>query len=302
MTINPFEGMIIFCSVVEHNGFGTAARALGHAPSHISKQIALLETNLGTRLLNRTTRTFSLTHAGERYYHSAKQVIHDAKNAKNQISQDALIPAGLVKIGIPVSLSQTCINKWLGGFLTRYPEIRLQVEVSDRMADIVAEGFDLVIRVGTLPDSQHIARKLATSASRIVAAPSYLEKYGVPLKPQELSQHQIISYNMHSPITVWEFSTSNAKPTPVKLSPRVICNSAELELELAISGAGITRLPGFVCQDEIDKGKLVTVLDKYDTRVIDIHAIFASKQNLPKRVRVLIDYLAEKFSVSNPEL
>ena len=293
---NPFDGMIIFCAIVENEGFGNAARKLGHAPSHISKCLAQLEYRLGARLLNRTTRTLSLTNAGQIFYMQAMQIIGDAELACENIVSNSRLAAGKVRISIPVSLAQSCLNRWLGDFLMKYPDIQLDVEASERMVDLVAEGFDLIIRVGKLSDSQYITRKLATSKSATVASPQYIDRKGKPSSPDDLSDHTIIAFGNPEKPTIWNFSETG-KPTIRKfLSPKVKCNSAEMELEMAIAGLGITRLPLFVCQSKLESGELVTVLENYNAAEIDIHAIYPSRENLPLKVRVLIDFLVTRFS------
>ena len=296
MAINsPFYGMTVFCAVIDNGGFGAAAKAMGHAASHVSKEIQSLETRLGTRLINRTTRSLSLTEAGEKYYINARQIIEDALNANRQITEGSQRPSGLIKMSIPISLSQVCINDWLAEFMTSHGDIRLEVEVSERMVDIVGEGFDLVIRAGSLTDSRAIARKLGSSPACLVASPEYLEINGTPTHPDDLRHHRTIDYGNRVGAASWKFGNGNTT-TSVKLLPEVKCNNAALELALAVGGIGITRLPEFMCASDIAKGNLLELLKSHFDRNIDIHAIFASRENMPVRVRLMIEFLADKFS------
>lgn len=291
-----FDGMALFCAVVEHSGFTAAARKLGHTPSHISKQVARLEERLGTRLLNRTTRSVSLTDAGARYFESARRIIEDARAARDQIHEASSRPSGLLKISVPVSLSLSCLNDWLPEFLNAYPDIRLNVEASDRMVDMVAEGIDVVVRAGHLKDSDLVARKLATSRLMMVASPKYLSAHGTPEHPEDLTQHALVDFSRREITSTWNFVDANNQRISVPVSPRVICNSAETEEAMAIAGIGITSLPGFACQNALGSGALMPILEAYELPPIGIYAIYPSRSNLPKKVRVFVDFLTEKFA------
>jgi DNA-binding transcriptional LysR family regulator len=178
-----FDGMIVFCAVVENNGFSAAARKLATTPSYVSKEIARLEHRLNARLLNRTTRKVSMTDAGRHYYERARQIVEDAQSAENQAISASSKPSGLLKISVPVSFSLSYLNNWLPEFLRAYPDIRLDIEASDRMADIVSEGFDVVVRAGRLDDSELVAKRLTSSRMMVVAAPGYLQNAGTPRHP-----------------------------------------------------------------------------------------------------------------------
>ena len=287
--------MIVFCAVVENEGFTAAARALGHTPSHVSKEIARLEERLGARLLNRTTRSVSLTDAGERYFERARQIVDDAQRAHDQIVGAASTPSGLLKISVPVSISLSCLNAWLPEFLNGYPDIRLAIETSDRMVDIVGEGFDVVVRAGSLDDSDLVARRLSTSRLLIVASPDYLERAGTPKKPEDLVDHVLIDFAHRDLASRWRFSSSDDRSISVPVSPRVVCNSGETEEALAIAGIGITRLPSFICQKAINSGTLVPILEPFENPPIGIYAIYPSRLQLASKVRVFVDFLTDKF-------
>ena len=298
MNNNPaiFDGLIVFCAVVENEGFTAAARTLGHTPSHVSKEIARLEERLGVRLLNRTTRSVSLTDAGGRYYERARQIVEDARRAQDQIMGAASTPSGLLNISVPVSLSLSCLNAWLPEFLSCYPDIRLAIETSDRMVDIVGEGFDVVVRAGSLDDSDLVARRLSTSRLLIVASPDYLERAGMPKKPEDLVDHVLIDFAHRDLAGRWRFSYSDGRRLSIPVSPRVVCNSGETEEALAIAGVGITRLPSFICQRAIDSGRLIPILEPFENPPVGIYAIYPSRLQLAPKVRAFVDFLIDKFN------
>lgn len=254
-----------------------------------------MEERLGVRLLNRTTRRVSLTDAGERYFERARQIVEDAHRARDQIMAAARSPSGLLKISVPVSISLSHLNDWLPEFLNRYPDIRLAVETSDRMVDIVGEGFDVVVRAGSLDDSDLVARRLSTSRQLIVASPDYLKRAGTPKTPKDLSDHVLIDFAHRDLASRWRFTGSDGRSISVPVSPRVVCNSGETEEALAIAGVGITRLPSFICKEAINLGSLVPILEPFDNPSIGIFAIYPSRLQLASKVRAFVDFLIDKF-------
>lgn len=290
-----FDGLIIFCAVADTLGFSSAALRLGHTPSHVSKEIARLEQRLGARLFNRTTRSVSLTEAGQRFHRDARQLVADAKLAERRLRDLSTAPTGDLKISVPVAFARSWLDDWLGEFLKTYPEIRLDMEASERLVDIVAEGFDVVVRAGYLDDSDLVAKKLATSRRIIVASPDYLDRNGVPKTPEDLIHHQIIDFSMRKSIGQWSFIDRAGKRRTVSLSPRVECNSAETEEALAADGIGITALPEFACARAISQGRLVPILEDYEEPPIGLYAIYPSRRQLAAKVRVFVDFLATKM-------
>lgn len=289
-----FDGMTIFCEVVEANGFAAAANRLGHSASHVSKEIARLEARLGARLLNRTTRRLSLTEIGRTYFEQSRQIIGDAKAVQKRILSIGEKPIGLLRISVPVSFSQTHINQWLPEFLQTYPDVRLDVEVSDRMVDIVAEGFDVVIRASRLDDTGLIARKLMTSRLLTVASPDYLQRHGEPQNPRDLSDHALIDFSYRKVAGSWEYRDGQGRSTTVAITPRLVCNSAETELAAVVAGTGIARLPGMACERELDAGLLQPILTAYEELPIGVHALYPSRTHLAAKVRAFVDFLVAK--------
>lgn len=291
---NIFNGMQLFCSIVDTGSFSGAAKKLGHSASHVSKEIARLEDRLGSRLMNRTTRSFSLTETGRMFYDHARQIVEDAKSIEDFIQTLGSKPFGHLRISVPVMVAQAHFNDWLARFLALYPDITCEVEVSDRKVNVVAEGYDMVIRAGQMEDADLVAKELFKTAGITVAAPDYLARHGTPTTPQELPEHTLIDFSYRPLSSGWEFKGKDGKPLIVNFSPRVRCNSAETEAALAIAGTGITRLPQMACAAALEKGQLVRILAKYDTQHLGIYAVYPSRSHLAPKVRALIDFLNDR--------
>ncbi|MEP3245265.1 MAG: LysR family transcriptional regulator [Sneathiella sp.] len=295
------DGMAVFVQVVESGGFTAAARRLGNSTSFISKEITRLESRLGVRLLNRTTRTISLTDIGTTYFGRCRQIIEDAEDAERNILQLHERPQGHLKVSAPISLNHSSLKLILPGFLKRYPDIQLDIELNDRIVDVIGEGFDVAIRGGNLIDSNLVKRRIMTSEAVIVASPTYLEMNGTPKHPSELAHHDYISYSYRKTPDILEFTDENGKQMSIKLSPRILCNNAELEEAFAIQGLGISGLPLFACQQALIDGRLIRILENFVHRPIQIHALYPHRQHLSAKVRVFIDYLVKYLACPSEE-
>ncbi len=287
---NMFDGIVAFVNVVEKQSFTQAAAQMGHSPSHISKEVSELEHRLNVRLLNRTTRQISLTDRGKIYYERCRQIMDDTESAQNIISELQDTPRGVLRITAPVSFGNTHLCDALPQFLRLYPEINLEVEYNERVVDLVAEGIDVAIRVGKLKDSGLIAKKLLTTKGVVVASPYYLKRKGTPYSPEQLKEHDCISFSLSRNPAHWHFENES-----VEINPKVLCDSAELERAMALAGVGITRLPRFVCEEDLTQGKLKQILSGYERMDIGIYAVYPHRKFLSAKVRVFIDYLQEHF-------
>ena len=294
--------MVLFCAVVERNSFSEAAKRLGHTPSHVSKEIARLEARLGTRLLNRTTRKISLTESGRVYYDNARRIVGDAQLIEDHIQTLGDRPFGELKMSVPVIFAHGCLNRWLPEFMGLYPDVTLDIEVSDRKADLIAEGIDLVVRIGDLPSSDLIARELFQTELPTVASPDYLKAYGTPRHPQDLAGHQLIDFSYRDVAHSWSFPNPDGGLVTVGIDPRVRCNSAEMEKALALAGCGITRLPKLAYHREYEAGFLVKLLEEFEPKPAGVHLVYASKESLPPKTRAMADFLIKKTSeeMKNP--
>ncbi len=288
------DGVAVFVAVINSGSFTAAAEMLARSTSYISKQITRLEKRLGSRLLNRTTRTISLTDAGRAYFERCSQIVIDAENAERSINQLQESPRGLLRVNAPVSFGSMYILDHLPEFMQLYPEVKLEVEFNDRLIDVVGEGFDVVIRVGETRDSNLVARKFTSTRSVTVASPEYLKRRGRPQHAEDLLQHETISYSLLSSPAVWEY-VKDGKRYNINTDPRVMCNSAEIEVVMALQGIGITRLPLFACEQEVANGDLQIILEDYEQPERGVYAVYPHRQYLTAKVRAFVDFIVAKF-------
>ncbi len=289
------DGMAVFVGVINAGSFTAAARALGHSTSYVSKEITRLEKRLGSRLLNRTTRTISLTDTGRAFYERSSQIVIDAENAERSINQLQEKPNGLLRINAPGSFGTNYLLDVLPQFMHRYPEVKLEVEFNDRLIDVVAEGYDVVIRVGEIKDSNLVARKFTSSRGVVVASPDYLKRKGCPKKAEDLVQHDCIAYSLLPTPTQWSFHKNGVR-TNVTVDPRAMCNSSIIEVAMVVNGIGITRLPLFTCEKEVACGDLKIILEDYDQITHDVYAVYPHRQYLTAKVRAFVDFLVDAFA------
>lgn len=295
---NLFAGLTEFVEVVECNGFAAAAVKLGRSASYVSKEISRLEKRLGVRLLNRTTRRIGLTESGRAYFERCRQLLFDAEAAEALLGEFQETPRGLLRVSAPVSFGQAHLSELLPEFIDSWPGVRLDIEYNERIVDIVAEGIDVAIRVGALRDSRLVAKKLMSSRGVIVAAPCYLASKGTPRHPADLGNHDCIGFSLAPLPTRWDITRADGKRAGVDIEARVICNSAELELSLAIAGIGIARLPLFVCQAALARGQLTALFDDYRDTEMDVYAIYPHRQFLSAKVRAFVDFLRDRLTAA----
>ncbi|MEP2029536.1 MAG: LysR family transcriptional regulator [Paracoccaceae bacterium] len=295
---NLFDGLVLFCSVVQNEGMSAAAKLLGHTPSHVSKEIARLEARLKTRLLNRTTRRISLTESGRICYENARQLVDDALVLQSKLQAIGDKPFGQLRMSVPVVFAHGWLNDWLPEFLARHPDVDLHIDISERRADMVGEGIDLLVRIGDLPVSDMIARELFRTQGLTVASPAYLRRNSTPGHPFELKDHDLIDFSFHGNSQYWSYFGTDGQVINVPITPRVRCNDAYTEKALALSGQGITRLPRIACLAELDAGTLIPVLTDFYAPPVGVHVIYASRDNLPTKTRAMIDFLVEKSKIS----
>jgi len=292
--LNLFDGMVLFTQVVNSGGFTAAALVNNHSTSYISKEINKLESRLGTRLLNRTTRKISLTAEGEAFFKQCEQMIIDAEQALGILNQTNMAPRGLLKISCPVGFGMSYLGKVFSQYATLYPEVQLDLDLSDRRVDIVQDGYDLAIRAtDQLNDSSLVCKKFSSFKLKTVASHGYIKKYGMPKSPEDLINHHCISYRNAKTPTKWEYETLTGNRISVDVPPTILCNNAEMEVMFILEDRGICRLPEFYLQKELEQGKLVVLFEDYKEKDIDIYALYPSKKHLSAKVRKFIDLLTE---------
>lgn len=289
-----FDGMVIFTQVVECGSFSGAALATGHSNSYISKEVSKLESRVGVRLLNRTTRSISLTPEGQVYYEQCQQLVYDAHDAVSLLKQSHIEPKGILKVSCPTSFAQSHLQEIVSDFMMQYPEVNLVLDLNDRQVDLVQDGFDLVIRATDhLTESSLVCRKIYSCRGLIVASHDYLKRHGIPTIPSQLSEHQCICYSNLKQPSKWFFSHTQLGNTQVDVNTKLLCNSASMELAMVLAGHGICRLPEFVMEQELKEKKLSVLFSDYNSPIIDVYAIYPSRKHLSPKVRCFIDLLVK---------
>jgi DNA-binding transcriptional LysR family regulator len=293
-----FDGIIIFTQVVKCGSFFKAAEVTGHSNSYISKTINKLEARLAVRLLNRTTRSLSLTPEGKVYFEQCQQLVLDAEDALGLLSQSHVEPKGVLKISCPVAFAQGYLQDFLSKYLQRYPDVELQLDLNDRRVDLIQDGFDLVIRAtDQLEESSLICRKIYSCKSYTIASSDYLQRFGRPTKPEQLVEHQCLCYSNLKTPKRWHYVDHDGHDIQVDVSAKLLCNSAQMELTMVKAGHGICRLPEFAMEQEI-KGKSLEILfSDYPAPIINVYAIYPSRKHLSPKVRCFIDLMVDHMPV-----
>ncbi len=289
----------VFVAVVEAKSFTGAAATLGLTKSAVSRRVSDLEEHLGVRLLHRTTRRLSLTEAGERYLDHARAALAEALAAEDAATELQRVPRGRLRINTPMSFGRLHVAPAIPAFLERYPEIDVDMTMDDRVVDLVEGRYDVAIRVGKLPDSSLVARRLAPSLNALCAAPSYLKAHGAPASPEDLLEHNCLLYAYFSETNEWTF-VRDAHQERVRVSGSYQVNNSEALREALLQGAGISRIPTFIVGPDLAEGRLVSLLPDYEMPSQEIYAVWAERRHLPTRVRVFIDFLSERIGAKKP--
>jgi DNA-binding transcriptional LysR family regulator len=296
--INRSAEMEVFARVVDLCGFSAAARDLRMTPSGVSKLVSRLETRLSTRLFNRSTRRLQLTPEGEAFYVRTKRLLADMEEAERRAAAGAS-PRGHLSVNCNLPYGNLHVLPLISAFLDRYPEVTLDLILTDTVVDLMEERADVAIRVGTLVDSGLIARKLSEHRKRIVASPEYLARRGVPTDPAALTAHRSIGWTFFRPVTAWPFLV-NGEQTEIMPPPVARVSDGEAARQLALRGVGLARLSDFQVETDIAAGRLISVLDAYSPGDLEsVHAVYLRQGGpLPARVRAFIDMLAANIGGS----
>ncbi len=297
--MEAFGTIPVFVAVVENGGFSAAARSLGVSKSAVSKRINQLEAHLGVRLLHRTTRKLSLTEAGERFFEHAAQALNAAGQAEDAVTELQGEPQGNLKISSPMSFGRLHVAPLIPKLLKRHPKLQIDLVMDDRKVDLVAGGFDVAIRAGILPASTLIARKLAPLRQVLCASPDYIDRYGRPGTPAELSSHNCVLYSYASDAAEWTL-IGESGPETVTVSGSYQVNNSEALLEALREGIGIGRLPTFVAGPDLKTGRLVKLFESYRLPDFTLYAVFPERQYLPAKVRAFLDFAIEYFGGDQP--
>ena len=287
--------MAVFVRVAETENFSAAARALKLTPSAVSKLIGRLEDRLGARLLNRTTRRVSLTGEGRTYYQRCVPILAAIDEAEQTISGRHGEPRGMLKVNASTTFGRDHILPLIPDFLARYPELRVQLTLSETFVNLVEEEVDVAIRIGQLPDSTLIARKLGRTRRMVVGSPSYLEQHGVPRTPDDLKNHNCIILSDATSFNRWEFKGPDG-PRRIEVRGNFETNNAVALSNAALTGIGLIRAGNFTLAADIRAGRLVPVLADFETTTeTNVYAVYPHNRHLSPKVRVFIDILADTF-------
>ncbi|WP_115513991.1 LysR family transcriptional regulator [Xanthomonas arboricola] len=290
--MDTLDAMRVFTAVAERSGFSAAADALDRSTANVTRQVAALEQRLGTRLLNRTTRRVSLTSAGTAYYQRCLQLLADLDDLEATIGAQALEPSGVLRVNAPVSYGIERLGALLPGFRARYPQVELDLSLTDRLVDMVEEGFDVAIRIPRQPAPMLIARQLGKVRLLPCAAPAYLARAGTPRHPSDLAGHECLLYQYSPSGDELRFHGPDGD-VDVRIHGGLRANNGHVLNAAALAGQGIVMQPDFLADAHIASGRLLRILPDYQLGEIGIFAVYASRSHLAPKVRSFIDYLLE---------
>jgi DNA-binding transcriptional LysR family regulator len=294
--MDRFLAMQVFTRVVEQGSFARAAERLGISTSACSRHVAELEAHLDVRLLNRTTRRLSLTESGQAFYERCVQVLADLEEAEQAAAVSAARPRGTLKVTCGISFGVGHVARLIGAFAARHPEVRFDVQLSDRFVDLVDEGFDLAIRIGESPTQNLIARRLGETRLVACAAPIYLRERGAPETPADLARHACLTYEYLPLRNTWRFRDQAGSEHAVRVAGPVHANNGEMLVAAAVEGIGIAMEPDFIVAGQLAAGRLVRILADYAPAPTNIYAVYPSRRHLSAKVRAFVDFLAERFA------
>ncbi len=297
--MQDLNDLYYYSIVVEKGGFAAAGRALDIPKSRLSRRIAQLEDRLGVRLLQRSTRRFAVTDAGQRFYRHCQTVIAEAQAAEEAVAEMTTEPRGLVRVSCPVSITQNVMTEILPEFCEKYPLVRILMLSTNRRIDLINEGVDIAIRVRFKldTDADLVLRTFGRSSALLVASPDYLAKHGRPKLPEDLSRYATISIS-ELENQAWEFSGPDGAKHRLEHQPRIMCGDFPLVLAAAARGLGVALLPQSVCARAVAAGELEVLLPEWSPPEGIVHCVFPSRRGLLPAVRALIDWLAEKMPIA----
>ncbi|GGY05432.1 transcriptional regulator [Litchfieldella qijiaojingensis] len=293
--MDRLQAMHIFRAVVEAGSFAGGARKLGLSNAMVSKQVARLEEQLGVRLMVRTTRRLQLTAEGERYLQGAGRLLDELHELEAGLGEQRGEVRGRLRLSAPLDFGVRELIPALQAFEQAHPAVALDVVLEDRRVDLLAEDFDLVVRIGELEDSSLIARRLMSMPMYVYASPDYLARYGVPNHPYDLTQHRCLHYSLQRNGPSWMLMV-DGKPERIRYRPVLTCNNGRALTEAAARGMGLVQKPAFLGEPEVARGRLVRVLEAFSPPPMGVYLLYAERELMPARLRVLIDTLMSHFT------
>ncbi|RDK03339.1 LysR family transcriptional regulator [Paraburkholderia lacunae] len=287
------DDMRIFVATVDAHNFTAAANRLSLSKQFVSRRVMALEEALGVRLLIRNTRKLAVTELGQEFYERARRILGEVEDAEQAMSLRRAGPRGLLRVSAPMSFGMMHLSPLVAMFLRKHGDVRFDMELSDRTVDVVGEGFDMAIRIGTLPDSTLIAQKLADVRMVACCSPAYVRRRGAPKVPADLERHSCLLYGQGGAVS-WEFVVDGALRSFEVRGP-LRANNGDLIRDAAVAGLGIVRLPDFIVADAIRRAQLVTVLDEFQPRGLTAYAVYPQHRQSSVTIRVFVAFLREQL-------
>ena len=294
--MDQFTALKSFVAVGEAQSFTEAARRLRITKSAVSRQVSDLESELGARLLHRTTRSLSLTEAGHAYFQRAARILADLEDANRAVEEMRAAPRGKLRVSAPMSFGYLHLMPAISDFLWRYPDVVVDLAMNDEFVDLVDEGFDIAVRITTLPSSSLISRTLATARRVICASPEYLSAHDAPKTPDDLKSHVCLFYSNIGSARDWRFVSPDGAPWHVSVHGRLSANNGDALRIAALSGHGLVNLPTFLVGPDVLSGKLITVLDTFVAQDLSINAVYPHSRHLSPTVLAFVDFLVDRFA------
>lgn len=294
--MEPLNDVACFVAVVDRGSFTAAAEHLGLSRSAASKLVSQLEARLGARLMHRTTRRLSLTEVGQAFYSNARRGLQEIAEAEAAVSALQATPRGTLRLNVPMSFGILHLAPAIAAFLARYPEINVDMRLDDRKLDLVEEGFDVAIRIGDLPDSSLVARRLCTSPHVLCATPDYLRRHGEPRTPDEVRRHNALVFSYSDAPSQWQFTARDGGTITVPVTGSVRMNNSLALREVLLAHAGLALTPRFVVAADLRAGRLAAVLTDYRLREPPVYALYPERRHLSPKVRAFVEFAAELLS------
>ncbi|HTT97648.1 MAG TPA: LysR family transcriptional regulator [Rhizomicrobium sp.] len=296
-----FEALAIFAKVAETRSFAGAAAELSLSKATVSKAVSRLETRLGARLFNRTSRRLALTDAGRQLSVRAAAILAEGEAAESEALAQSVNPRGLIRLAVPMSFGVQHVAPILPEFLKRYPDVQIDLHLSDATVDLIGEGFDAALRIAQLPDSSLIARRLCSVTPYLVAAPSYLAVHGTPKHPLQLAEHSCLGYAYQRTPDTWRFTHKSGEVASVRTAGPLRVNNGDAMLPALIAGLGLGMLPDFILREALRDGSLKTVLPEWSFGTSGLHWVTPPGGPKPARVELLAEFLAKELARRAPK-
>ena len=290
--MDRIHAMQAFVAVADLQGFAPAARKLRLSPSAVTRLVAALEDRLGVRLLQRTTRSVTLTDVGARYLERARRILADVEEAELAAEGERIRPSGKLVVSAPVGFGRLHVSPVMAGYLQRYDDVSAELRLEDRVVNLVEDGIDLAVRIGFLADSSLVARHVGEMRRIVVASPAYLKRHGEPRRPAEIAGHQTIQFGAAAAIGEWRFAEGEGE-VRLDIAPRFSCNVADAAIEYAEQGGGLTRVLAYQAADALKRGALRIVLENFEQPALPIHIVYPTSRLLSAKVRAFIDLVVE---------